>query len=87
MFFVDFQTKNDSLWHITLQSKQNNMINMSAPSLVINYAITKDRTKIELAEYSHATAFSPSFSTFQKATYNSNFITWSGIMELNLKNV
>ena len=48
-----------------------------------NYIITKDKSKTDLARYLHATAFSPSITTFIKAIKNENFITWPGIDTLN----
>ena len=47
------------------------------------YIITKDKSKTDLARYLHATAFSPSITTFIKAIKNENFITWPGIDTLN----
>ena len=49
----------------------------------LNYIITKDKSKTDLARYLHATAFSPSLTTFIKAIKNENFITWTGIDTLN----
>ena len=50
----------------------------------INFIIHKDQTKTDLARYLHATAFSPSISTFIKAIRRGNFVTWPGIDNLNL---
>ena len=49
----------------------------------MNYIITKDKSKTNLARYLHATALSPSITTFTKAITNENFITWPGIDTLN----
>ena len=53
----------------------------------INYIITKDKTKTQLAQYLLATAFSPALSTFKQAIDNGNFVTWPGITELNFKSL
>ena len=49
----------------------------------LQYIITKDKTKTELARYLHGTTFCPSISTFTKAVRNGNFVTWPGIDTLN----
>lgn len=51
----------------------------------INYIISRDRNKTELAQYLHGCAFSPVISTFQQCINNGNFITWPGIDDLNFK--
>ena len=38
-----------------------------------------------LAQYLHATSFSPPLSTLERAVKNGNFITWPGIDDLNFK--
>ena len=68
----------DGLWDVKFQQHKINKI---------NYIISKDKTKIELAQYLHACAFSPVISTFQKCIDNGNFITWLGIETLNFKNL
>ena len=76
----------DNLWDISLPTKHENTMNWTTTSLkTMNYITTKDKTKMELAQYLHATAFSPSFSTLKKAIDNGNFVTWPGINELNFK--
>ena len=80
------RNKKDNLWDISLPSKRENKMNWTTtPSTTMNYIIMEDKIKIELAQYLHATAFSPSFSTFKKAIDNGNFVTWPGINELNFK--
>ena len=75
----------DGLWDIILPSKVPSKItpHISPPSC--NYIITKDKSKTILAQYLHATAFSPPLSTFDYAIKNGNFITWPGIDNLNFK--
>ena len=45
----------------------------------INIIIKKKQPKATLAQYLHATCFSPVPSTFIKAIQNNNFITWPGL--------
>ena len=40
-------------------------------------------TKMDLARYCHASLFSPSISTLNKAIKNGNLSTWPGIQDLN----
>ena len=56
----------DGLWDIPFKQNHN---------LQLNYIVTKDKTKFELAQYLHACAFSPSISTFLTAIKNANFIS------------
>ena len=66
----------DNLWDISLPTKRENTMNWTTtPSKTMNYIITKDKIKMELTQYLHATAFSPSFSTLKKAIDNGNFVT------------
>ena len=51
----------------------------------INYIISKDKSKTELAQYLHGCAFSPSLSTLQAAVKKGNFISWPGLEDLNFK--
>ena len=66
----------DGLWDIPFPNQNTSKV---------NYVVTKDKTKYELAKYLHACAFSPSLHTFQQAISNGNFITWPGIEEINFK--
>ena len=77
----------DNLWDINLNKKQHHDRHIPPTFLnhKANYIITKDKSKTELAQYLHATAFSPSISTFVKAIEKGNFVTWPGIAELNFK--
>ena len=47
--------------------------------------IRKDKTKTELAEYLHKSAFSPSLSTFQRAIRKGHLLTWPGIEDINFE--
>jgi len=57
------------------------------PDSKMNYIVTKDKDKLELAQYLHGCAFSPSITTFQKSINKGNFITWPGIDTINFKKV
>ena len=67
----------DGLWDIPFPTKTQDT------RLFVNYVVTKNKTKYELARYLHACAFSPCLTTFTKAIKNGNFISWPGIDELN----
>ena len=72
---------NDGLWDVQIPS-----VPPPPPlykTMNLNYIITKDKSKTDLVRYLHATAFSPSITTFIKAIKNENFITWPGIDTLN----
>lgn len=75
----------DGLWDvdITNNTKQNNIVTTSSSTNAVNYIITKDKSKSELAQYLHSAAFSPTISTFQKAINNGIFLTWPGIENIN----
>lgn len=47
--------------------------------------IRKDKTKLDLAEYLHKCAFSPSLSTFQRAIRKGHFLTWPSIEDINFE--
>ena len=51
----------------------------------MNYIISQDKDKTELAQYLHGCVFSPVISTFQKCIKKGNFISWPGIDNLNFK--
>ena len=56
----------DGLWDVPF--KNNHIDN-------INYIVTTDKNKSDLARYLHACAFSPVVSTFQQCIKRGNFIT------------
>ena len=47
------------------------------------HKVTINKTKFELAQYSHACAFSPCLRTFTTDTRIGNFISWPGIDDIN----
>ena len=47
----------------------------------VNIIIHKKQAKSKLAQFLHATCFSPVTSTFVKAIKNNNFTTWPGLTE------
>ena len=66
---------NDGLWDVHLPTQEQRL----------NMIVRKDKTKIELAEYLHKCAFSPSLPTFQRAIRNGNLVTWPGINDINFE--
>ena len=71
------RNRNDGLWDIDLNNKTNHL----------NYMITKDKTKTELAQYLHAALFSPTITTLSKAIKRGNLITFPGIHEINFEKI
>ena len=65
----------DGLWDVPFNQYENK----------INYIISRDKNKTELAQYFHGCAFSPVISTFQECIRRGNFISWPGIDDLNFK--
>ena len=78
ILFEGVKNKWDNLYDLTLPIK---------PPDKMNVIIRQDQTKLELAQFLHATAFSPAISTFQKAIRNGNFVTWPGINAINFEKV
>jgi len=76
----------DGLWDIPFtnspiqHTKQNTKINHN-----INFIITKDKSKTELAQFIHATLFSPAIDTLIKAIRNGHLVTFPGIHTLNFE--
>jgi hypothetical protein len=62
---------NDRLWDIDLPPRP--------PEPTVNAVLRLDQTKVELAQYLHASCFSPVPSTFIKAINKSHFTTWPGL--------
>ena len=79
------RNRTDNLWDIQLPAHQRDIVQVTPNASCLNYIITKDKTKTDLARYLHGTAFSPRISTFSKAIRNGNFITWPGIENLNFE--
>ena len=71
------QNPNDGLWDVPFDQNHTNKM---------NYIISKDKSKTELAQYLHGCAFSPSLKTLQDAVDQGNFSSWPVITDLNLKN-
>lgn len=69
------RNKTDGLWDVPIQLPPK----IKEIHHTSNAMINLDQTKTELAEYHHATCFSPSPSTFLDAIENGNFITWPGL--------
>ena len=73
-------TKNltDELWDVQVKRKSIQ---------VINYTISRDKIKTELAKYLHGCAFSRVILTFQQCINKRNSISWPSIYGLNFKRV
>ena len=79
------RNRTDGLWDIQLPDNTSLHQQNGVTKNNMNYIITKDKSKTELAQYLLATAYSPAISTFEYAIDNGNFVTWPGITELNFK--
>ena len=66
----------DGLWDVPFQQ---------AGIQLINYIITKYKSKNELAQYLYGCTFSPVISTFQECINKGSFISWPGMDHLNFK--
>ena len=61
-----FRNSSDGLWDINIPCSPPTSPTITHPTNKINYIIRKDKSKLELAQYVHACAFSPAISIFQK---------------------
>ena len=85
IIIVGHRNQTDGLWDIQLPMKNNQSSSTTSTLPKVNYIITKDKSKSDLAQYLLATAYSPAISTLDIAVSNGNFISWPGIDELNFK--
>ena len=79
------ETKQDNLVLKGKRNKQDGLYDVPFQQLKLNYIITKDKNKLELAQYLHGCAWSPAISTFQACINKGNFVTWPGIEEVKFK--
>ena len=84
------RNRTDGLWDINLTAHRKIFDNHLPQSTTIstqsmNAIIRRDKTKLELAQYLHACAFSPALSSFQKAIRKGHFLTWPGIRDINFE--
>ena len=79
----------DGLWDLPVKTKQQSALKRSQQCHQhnINYIIHKDQTKEKLAAYFHASLFSPTLSTLQRAIRLNNLLTFPNINKINFKNV
>ena len=80
--------KNNRLLFKGLRNKQDGLWDFNSTSLPktphqVNYIIKKNATQQQLAQYYHATLFSPVVSTLETAIKKGNLITWPGIQTLS----
>ena len=78
------RNQRDRLWDVILPSKSPKQTRPTTPERTCNYIITKDKSKTILAQYLHATVFSPPLSTLERAI-KWQFFTWPGIDDLNFE--
>ena len=83
-----YRNKIDGLWDVSLPTPSTT-ITASAPppKAKINYIIKKNKAKTELAQYFHASLFSPPLSTLSQAINRGNIVTWPGIDNINFKSI
>ena len=70
------RNKADGLWDVPFNNSSNTKM---------NYIISKNKSKTELAQYLHGCAFSPTLKTLQDAVDKGNFISWPDIDDLNFQ--
>jgi hypothetical protein len=80
-----YRNHSDGLWDVPIpQPKLPKPIQQHQPYLKhqhssANIIIRKDKTKMELIQWLHASCGSPKQSTFIKAVQKGNFLTWPGL--------
>ena len=81
------QNQCDGLYDIALPAKtKGNTLNTEQPQTPkLNVIIHVDKNKAKLAQFLHATLFSPTIRTLQKAIANNHFLLWSGIEKVNFE--
>ena len=67
---------NNGLWDVPFDQNHTNKM---------NYIISKDKSKTQLAQYLHGCALSHSLKILQDAVDCGNFISWPGITDLKFK--
>ena len=68
-----------------IDAQQYSMVRISP---TMNVILRKDKTKMNLASYHHASLFSPVHSTLEHAIKNKHLTSWPGITkELTVKNL
>ena len=69
------RNKIDGLWDINLQKTTNKFLN-NHNTQSINFKVSGDKTKTELAQYIHACMFSPCIKTLEQAIKKGNLLSW-----------
>ena len=67
------------------RSLYDGLYHVPFPELKSNYAVTRDKNKLKLAQFLHGCAFLPAISTFQTCINKGNFIMWPGIENVKCK--
>ena len=79
-----------ALYNTVIQGHRNvqdGLYDVPFPEMKSNYVVTKEKNKLELAQFLHSCAFSPAISTFQKCINIGNFITWPGIENIKFRSL
>ena len=77
-----YRNLHDGLWDVSFTDK---IPPSKTKNLVANAIIRKDKSKSDLANFYHASLFSPTLVTLQNAINNNHFATWPGMTKLNYK--
>ena len=78
------RNKENGLWNIPLQSKNNNSGQRHKYKALANSVIQDVKTKQDLAQYLHACAYSPVKSTFLRAFKRNHFQSWPGHLQKSM---
>ena len=77
-----YRNYRDGLWDIRFTAK---IPQTSTKSFVANAIVRKDKSESDLANFYHASLFSPTIVTLQTAVAKNHFATWPGLNKLNFK--
>ena len=73
----------DGLWDMILHI-ENNRPAIDRKKKLLTIIVHRSKPKFELANFSHACAYSPAIKTFQSAINSNFFATWPGIETLKI---
>ena len=75
-FLIGVRNQEDGLWDVPIKKVQLEKANV---------IIRVDKTKNDLANFIHATMFSPTIDTLDKAIRNKNLLAMPGVNDVNFK--
>ena len=78
IILTGYRNKTDGLWDVPI-SQTPVLRNNTSKIQRANIIIRKDKAKMELAQWLHASCGSPVASTFITSIKNGNFLTWPGL--------